>query len=343
MRTGITGHISAPSSEPLDPSAMILLMQERFGWTERAPWYEIVARWKSRTAILYRCRGEGGHPDVVVKVMQRPDDGSAVAHTYDVMARFCGRLASVAPSGLRIPSPLGWSADPPSICGPFVEGTDLKLLLVGGAPLGELVHTVEGCGRVLGVFHSGFAPPTELQGRARDEAARSLRDAASGLFVGPSRLTAASERMEVALRYGDFAPYNFRVTSDGELCLLDAATAQVYEAVHRDVATFLFELRKLVREGGRGFGWRDRHERAATLRRAFQAGYATTGPAALASPGDQMLISLFDGRLAIGRARKRFRRRRFAEAAGYFARWSGATLRAWLVRSAMNSMEEEQG
>ena len=310
--------------------------QSRFSWTERAERYLLVRRWTSRTATLYRCRGaDGGRPDIVVKVGDhwQPDRPREL---YSEMHRLATELPAEEGATVAVPAPLGWDYAPPALVLPFVEGIDLPQLLNGGPDDTrgrggwEPTAVLARCGEALGAYHSRFLPRDELAAAALSEAEADLRAAAGRIVASSRRIGGIKDRLAVSRRYGDFAHYNFRLSDGGVLYLLDAPASRSFAVVHRDIAGFTFELRKPAAGGGsrrqsaEQRAWRD------DLCDAFLEGYATRGPVPHFTKTDRWVIQTYQGHLALGRARRRWRSARRREAVWYLVRWAGTALRLGL-------------
>jgi hypothetical protein len=157
---------------------------------------------------------------------------------------------------------------------------------------------------MLAAYHRSSTTPDSVSVAA---AKRDVYDVARRLRIRSSTIDRLMGQVDPQLRlgrtYGDFGPGNLLGTVDGELYLLDPPVNPPHALIHRDLANFIFELRRQL--AGRGF---TPHEpvpdRFPGLLSEFLAGYSGTDHPL--DDHDMGLIALFESRRALGMARKRF-------------------------------------
>ena len=303
-------------TSPLDTghlTKLVASLQSPFGWPQRSDDYTLASTWvRERSgSSFFHLTGRPNGPDVVVKTVKGWSHQDAQAH-YEAMADLARIIEEAGlddAGGIR---PLAWSPVPSMLVMPYVEGLDMVSILrqpAHPAWKGELESWMGRAGAMLAIFHRRHhTQPRDDISAAANEA----RDLAQRLRLDASVVELLLELVDWRHRcsgsFGDFGPGNLHATPEGRLYLLDPPDAPVTALIHRDLANFLFELRRQL--AGRGF---TRHRAIPghidRFRRAFLDGYsAHHQEGSLAAP-DEGLIALFEMRRSVGMARKRFPRR----------------------------------
>lgn len=291
-----------PASETTDFAGLVATLQTEFDWPARSDSYTVVDSWaRERSGSRFRrIQGEEGSPDLVVKTVDGWD-GEDAHHTYDALTGLANLVGGSGLEGTSPVTPLAWSAQPPLVVLPYLEGEDLISILRQPDHPGweHMPGWMETAGRLLAIFHAAATPenpPTETD-EVASVAAR-YRVPISPVLGEGTTLTARAVRI-----FGDFGPGNLHGSPEGTLYLLDPPTDPVPGLPHRDLANFVFELRRQL--AGHGFtpstpvlG------RFAKLRASFLDGYAARSGVAL-EQADEALISLYELRRSAGMARKR--------------------------------------
>ena len=286
----------------------------RFGAEEDLRGLRPVRSWESRTSTLYHLASEDG-TGVVLKVGKAWTTAKAREVYEDLRA--LGDLLNHDPRlRIGVPRVFGFHDDPPSVCIAYVPGEDLsrKLSRRPSYLSSEVADAIEQCGYALGVFHSdGLIESVdieELQARLVKMARRIL---VSSDFVKSFDLTGLVSR-----RYGDFAPYNVRVTEEGAVCVLDQPSTRAVAPIHRDVSYFLYRVeRRLHQCEDADPAELKRVQRR--LQRIFLSAYAETGPRPLDSPDDEALMALYAAHKNLRTARKRLQQRKYSDAPRFVA------------------------
>jgi hypothetical protein len=303
---------TTPPTTPTEVSDLLCTLQERFGWESDASRFEATAHWQRRSgAIFYRMLGSPGGLDVVVKVGTGWEPGHA-----ERMFRSMGELEELI-AAARIDRghairPIGWADDPPSIVMPYVEGSDLVSILrdpthqAWEADRRILRTWMVSAGAMLAAYHGAGDPCSHEEIEA---AGADLVDLARRMLVRRSSITrvlaAADWRHRCAGLFGDFGPGNLLGAPDGDLYLLDPPDRRISALIHRDIANFIFEMRRQL--AGRGFTSSRPVRRAfPELRSLFISGYAGASARGVLNQDDEALIALFELRRAGGMARKRW-------------------------------------
>jgi hypothetical protein len=321
---------------------LLLDLQDAFEWLIRADDYSLAAAWERERSgsTFLRMVGVPGGPEVIVKTVVgwAPEDAERMFRSMEDLA---ATIDAAEISGGAAIRPLAWSGTPPLLVMPYVEGTDLVSMLRQPdhpAWTAEVPAWMGQAGAMLAAFHARhLTPPREDISTAGEEAralARRFRidDAALERI-----LNQVDWRHRCARSFGDFGPGNLLGAQDGRLYLLDPPDQPPTALIHRDLANFVFELRRQL--AGRGFT----RSRPVTghfeqLRSAFMGGYSAAWHEEPLGPGDETLIALFEMRRAAGMARKRFPGR--PGDAVWFGR-SALALRREVLRSAVRGRTEE--
>jgi hypothetical protein len=288
-------------------SSLLGRLREQFGRDEKNDGFELTDTWERPRSgsFFYRVRDNLSTEDLVVKIVPEWPRGTAGA-VYQNMVDLDDMIAS-AVHGIR---PLAWADDPPTLVMPYVGGDDVVTILRRHDDVawtsGHMVDWMEWAGSMLAAYHRQTGPATELE---RGDARRETHDVAAKLRVKREvldHLTAGLDWATMAKRrFGDFGPGNLQGTPEGSLYLLDPPEKRNVSLIHRDVANFLFELRRQL--AGHGF---TRHPaipgRFDEFRMRFISGYLRGSPGLDLSAGDEALIALFEANRAAGLAMKRF-------------------------------------
>jgi hypothetical protein len=265
--------------------------------------------------------GSSAGSDLVVKVVPEWATGTPQG-LFRAMVDLADLIATAQIEGGRGIRPLAWADDPPLLVMPYVESLDVVSILRQPEheawKSGDLIRWMERAGAMLAAYHQmpaggslGDIQEAELEVR---QLARKLRVKAR---VVDEMLTLANWRSRSRRRYGDFGPGNLQGAPDGTLYLLDPPEQSHVSVIHRDIANFLFEMRRQL--AGRGFtpsapvrGW------FPDLRDRFLHGYVKASPGLSFGPSDEALFALFEVKRAAALAGKRFPKR--AGDSAWFAR-----------------------
>ena len=287
----------------------------RFGVGEFLRDLEPSRNWESRTSVLYKLDSRDEPAGVVLKV-GKAWTAEKAREVYEDLRSLESLLGSDARLRINVPRVFGWHEAPPCVCVSYIEGEDLSQMLSrrAGYLSPEVEDALEQCGSALGVFHTSevidlSAPESPVD---EDEIRGRLTRMARRVLVGPVLVRAVDLGGVVSRRYGDFAPYNVRLTEDGDVCVLDQPSSRSFAPIHRDVSYFLYRVGLRI---GR-YEPDDPAELAAAQQRLegiFLSGYARTGPSALDSPADQALMALYRAYKSLRTATKRFDQRQYRE------------------------------
>jgi hypothetical protein len=312
--------------------ALIGEMREDFGWDESLRDLKAVRDWESRTSILYKLQAGEGSPAVVLKV-GKDWTAEKAREVYDDLRSLEDLFAQSEKVNINLPKVRGWSESPPCVCFDFIEGEDFsqRLSRRAGYLSDEVEHAMSECGAAIGLFHSAGM---EAAASAVDMEEMKRRLVAMGrkVLVDPSVIAPMDLTGLVSRKYGDFAPYNIRLTDDGRVWILDQPSSHAYAPIHRDVAYFLYRVERRLGRYERD----DPAEMKATqahLEQVFLSAYAGTGPSALDSPQDETLFAIYLSHKNLRTARKRFNQRRFGEVPEYLRLAAGWRRRVGTGRS----------
>lgn len=304
---------ATPILDEDEVAAVVAELGSRFGVSEAVTGLRLARVWESRTSFLYKMDPPGDGSPLVLKVgkVWTVEKAREVFEDLSGLHRLWGEHEELR---LNVPRVYGWLEDPACVCVEFVEGEDLSQALSrrDGYLSPEVESAFERCGAALGLFHTSElvdlsdpdAPITE------DELRRRLERVARWFLVRSKPIAAVELDGAVSRRYGDFAPYNLRLTSDGGVCVLDQLSSRSYALIHRDVSWFLHRIG--LRIGRYDPDSRKKLDAAQQrLEEVFMAGYATTAPRPLDSPADQALLALYRAYKTLRTSRKRVRERQF--------------------------------
>lgn len=279
--------------------------------------FDSVERIESRTAMIYVVSGEG-IPSAVVKAGKGWVADTA-QRVYEDLTALSAMFASTDQVSIRVPKIMGWHDSPPSVSLAFVEGEDLSQLLSRreGYMSSEVERAMSEIGAALGVYHSEEVKEAAKRKHLFDiaEIRRSIVRMARKVGIRNPLLPPDLETV-VARRYGDFAPYNIKIASDGTVWLLDQPSDLTMAPTHHDVSYFLGRV-----EGRLG---RDESGSRSSLRavqtrleETFMNAYDKTAPRPLRSDEDQALIATYRAHRSLMTARKRFTQSRYTEILRY--------------------------
>lgn len=291
-------------------------MSDRFGWDESLAGVRPVRDWESRTAILYKLESGPGSQPVVLKV-GKDWTAEKAKEVYDDLRSLEDLFEGNAKVTMKLPKVRGWSESPASVCFDFIEGEDFsqRLSRRAGYLSAEVERAMAECGAAIGLFHSAGLDAAAAAADM-DEMKRRLVVMGRKVLVDPSVIQPMDLTGKISRKYGDFAPYNIRLTDDGRVFVLDQPSSHAYAPIHRDVAYFLYRVERRL---GRYEPDNPEEKRAtqAHLEKVFLQAYAGTGPSSLDSPQDETLFAIYLSHKNLRTARKRFNQRRFKEVPGY--------------------------
>jgi len=298
---------------PATISDLLCRLQDSFSWPDRSNDYELIDTWERERSgsLFYRMVGRPSGLEVIVKIVVDWSPGDS-GRMFDAMVELAETIDAAEITGASAVRPLAWSDDPPLLVMAYVDGTDLVSILrqPDHPAWNEDVSLWMGiAGGMLAAFHARhLTPPLEdistVAAEARNLAARYRIDEA----VVDRILDQVDWRHRCARSFGDFGPGNLLGAPDGRLYLLDPPDVSPTALVHRDLANFIFELRRQL--AGRGYTRsRPVPGRFEQLRSAFIDGYSAVWHEEPLGKGDEALIAVFEVRRAAGMARKRFPRR----------------------------------
>ena len=327
---------SGSTPQPPSPariSVLLCRLQDSFAWQHQADDYDLSAAWDRERSgsVFYRMTGRPSGQEVIVKIVAGWEPGDA-ERTFQAMVELAETLDAAQIEGGGAIRPLAWADDPPVLVMPYVDGTDLVSILRQPDHPAWSHHVpiwMENAGRMLAAFHARhLTPPLQDISTAGEEArflaARYRIDDA----VVDRILNQVDWRHRCARSFGDFGPGNLLGTPEGGLYLLDPPNVSPTALIHRDLANFVFELRRQL--AGRGFTRsRPVTGRFEELRSSFIGGYSALWHEESLRVGDEALMALFEMRRAVGMARKRLPNR--PGDAAWFARFALARRREVLA------------
>lgn len=284
----------------------------------------ILAEWTSRTSDFFLCEAARRGPPFVVKVIVRGrlidprDQAEALVEL--------GRIHSGSPGSVaRPPKVLAVSDRPAALALEYVPGTDLPVLIreaLDGEADRSLEAPLQVCGATLGAWHRSLDAMDEPQATEQElsTAMDRLRQAAVRQRLPLESPATTQAAPHLIRRYRDFGIYNFRISTSGDVAVLDPPSATVdLDLPHRDIAWFLATMdvsasRSTSNPRGRHLRIPpDHHTLSALWGHAFLEGYvATTGCAV--TEWDNRAISILEGLFHLGRCRQSLRRFEFSKA-----------------------------
>lgn len=300
-------------------------LADRFDWSERPESFVLIAQWSSRTAEFARWRARSAYtPDVVIKAphrVRRLDEVRLPHERLELFQQFAAPLDQDA--GIHVARGRGWLAEPALFAMNHIEGVELGKLLTQwdrDTNVELMRRRVWSCGKFLARVHS----LTAVDGGHRDIGA--VQDAcavhnriACGLLRPDLRAERVGTELVLGERYGDFAPYNLRITPEGEMWLFDPPGGSRFAPIQQDIACFLHAVRRDLARRDPSMGGPPTSELSRVLCTAFLHGYAESSTVSICSPGSLSVIRLYDTHRRVGLARKRTRERRYIAAARILA------------------------
>jgi Ser/Thr protein kinase RdoA (MazF antagonist) len=263
---------------------------------------QVVDRWRSRTATLYRIRTDA-HPehDVVAKVLDDPRHAPALAAS---MSELADLLSQDMPREFVPMRPLSASAAAGCVVMPYVDGPSLTRIIQNrsGAPMDRdgVLSLVRKCGRLLAGYHARFSDASP----ARMAEARTDFDARLVQVLGtPRTVPCALAPQTVSRTFGDCHPGHVLVASDGRLAVIDPPIVRQYVFVARDIAWFIDRMLMAVITPRSVLTGRARAESHCERAAAFVAGYSEVRAGAL-SDADRLTIDVYLAFLLKRRLRK---------------------------------------
>lgn len=265
--------------------------------------YVVVRVWRSfqPNVFVHLSAGPGAPHDLLFKLPQgaEPEIGRRM---YEEMARLAG-APEIGAARLQIPSPVGWTTEPPGYCCAYVEGVDLSGYLSDReTDVEDILRVVEDSARGLGAYHA-VSPVSEPLEADRERAARDLQRIARRLAVRVDADVVTPDSM--ARFHSDYTPANLRRDGHGRLWLLDPPVGNEVDVVHRDVGILLSRFRLRTRSKPIA-----RDELTDTL----LAGYSQGGGRALHGPSDRRALAVYEVHASLRTFRTHLRERRFDRA-----------------------------
>ena len=338
-----SGFITEPLTDG-DIEAIVLRLGFDFGWDP--VWNEPITEhlWTNGRTGNSFARIKARHTsDRILLKWLGPRDGEAtgLSAVTPTVAKYLDDLSSLfadrCPTVALAPRPLGWLEQPQVIAMEFIEGTELAE--VAGQPDHEFWDTPEvisgwvgSAAEALATFHDHG--PT---GHAVEEAAiavlsEKLRRYRLSAVRRKDLLDYAMGPRVVAPRYQDFGPGNLLGLQDGGIAVLDPPLELDLAPRHRDLAHFLF----LIRRDLAGIDVDTRRtvgpERGMGIRRDFLASYEANSGFPVEDGRGKALLAMYESFEAFGVAR------RIAAGRDYLPRsWSRWQAAAWAARTSLAS------
>jgi len=294
---------------PARISNLLGILQASFHWLDQADDYHPTAAWvrERSSSAFYRMTGRPSGQDIVVKTLTswEPEDAE---RTFQAMVELAETIDAAQIEGGAAIRPLAWGDDPPALVMPYTDGTDLVSILRQPDHLGwDHVPTwMKSAGGMLAAYHARYltSPLQDISTAGEEARGLAARYRIESTTVDRV-LNQVDWRHRCARSFGDFGPGNLLGTPEGVLYLLDPPDVSPTALIHRDLANFIFELRRQL--AGRGFT----RSRPVTghfeqLRSSFIDGYSAIWHEEPLGVGDHALIALFEMRRAVGMVRKRF-------------------------------------
>lgn len=288
-------------------SERLVELQTRFGWGTDAQRFDPVEGWERRSgARLDRMKGWPNGPDVVVKRGEWADGDAE--RIYTAMDDLAASVTAAATEDGRAVRPLAWGTEPEMVVMPYVEGVDLVSILrvPDHSAWQDEARVLRGWMTQAGIMLASFQARVDADSTGVETARHDVIEVARKLGVSIDRVLAD---VDLATRtgrvFGDYGPGNFHAAPGRVLYLLDPPEKTVPGPVHRDLANFLFELRRQL--AGRGYTRsRPVRGRYQGMREAFLDGYSSEWRGGRLDASDLALIDLYELRRARGMARKRW-------------------------------------
>ena len=294
-----------------EASELLLSLQLTFDWTQHDDSFELASAWeRPRTGSrFFRYDGSPSGAGVVIKT-QESWEGNDARLAYESLADLHAIVTKAGIDHARTLTPLGWTARPPIVVTPYVDGDDLVSMIrqpnhrMWNDDHELLRKWLDTAGAIVSAYHvANRCTDADQQSNALSD----TRATARRLGVRKGRISQLLQTIDpetqCATAFEDLGPGNLFVSTDERVYLLDPPTQTLPRLVHRDIGNFLFELRRQL--AGRGFTPAPpARPEFDELRDAFIERYDSSFSAA-----DRALVALFEARRAAGMARKRFPRR----------------------------------
>jgi hypothetical protein len=297
--------------DPVTLSALLLSIQGSFDWGGRDQRFKLVDSWERPRSgsIFYVMEGTTSAIKLVVKTSPGWSTDTP-GELYDNLLHLDDIVNTSGIDMIHGVRPLGWAEDPPVLVMPWVEGEDLISIMRrphdDAWSRGLIAQWMQWAGVMLARYHleSDPATPVELERSTKE-----LAQISSKLRISETRFDSMLTRVDLGRasrrRYGDFGPGNLHGAPDGALYLLDPPGTRSVSVLHRDIANFLFELRRQL--AGHGFTrYPPIKGQFESLRAQFLSGYLGQWPELQLGADDQALVALFEAHRATGMAIKRF-------------------------------------
>ncbi|MGA7228891.1 MAG: hypothetical protein WBZ45_11860 [Acidimicrobiia bacterium] len=305
------GDETGRSLDPEQVSRILVALQHDFGWEGNDSHFELIDSWgRPRSGSdFYRVAGNHSANEMVVKVVPDWTVGTA-KKLYGNMVDLDDMISAADLSTIHGVRPLAWSDEPPALVMPYLPGDDVVSILRRPTDpawtSGAMLDWMEWAGTMLAAYHLQTEAPTQDE---RASARREAQNLAGKLRIkreAVDRLLAGIDDVGLTRRrFGDFGPGNLQGTPDGSLYLLDPPDTREVSLIHRDIANFIFELRRQL--AGHGFTrYPPVKGRFEDFRRRFVSGYLKNWPGLDMGADDEALIALFEANRAAGMAMKRF-------------------------------------
>lgn len=253
-------------------------MRDSFGWPP-GQGYLPVKRWSSPKAEFFLFGGNPQGSDdpgetFVVKAGTNwsPRDPEIV---FEELLRLAKVVAGL---DVKVPTPLGWLADPPLVAMEAVAGDPLIKKVIPDRSHEAWRHGREGvldlvrkCAHVLAAYHAAQPAPDEPSVAAAIRT--DLRQAAKRGLVAPGLAAGRAEEL-ISARGFRFSANDFLVAGD-RLTVIDPPHLVRFDVVQRDLSAFTFEVDRALRRSGlkdEGLALSD------SIRSAFVTAYAERSP-----------------------------------------------------------------
>ena len=218
-------------------------------------------------------------------------------------------LEECCPSEAHSPKSLGWLEEPPVVAAIFIEGIELAKVLrqpdhpSWGSPE-VIVSWMKSAGAALAVFHDYGPTGNGSEADAIADLARSL--SRYGLSSGrkASLLDYAIDSGVRVPRFRDFASSNLLGQQDGRVVLLDPPAYLELAPRHRDIANFLFNIRRNLAGFNPDARRAPDQERGDRLRHDFLVGYEDQSGFAVEAGRGGALLAMYESVHALAMARR---------------------------------------
>ncbi|MFV2069775.1 MAG: hypothetical protein ACC645_22645 [Pirellulales bacterium] len=313
-------------------------MRDRHGWQDAARGFLVERTWVKTSSqnVFHLLTTIPGGEQIVLKIEASAGAEDARA-LHDAMSNLVEVLegAAEATTGLQ---PIGWLETPPMVATQYVEGVDLVDILQDASHAAwqhddTILGVANAAGAALAVFHRSVVPGRHSDHpRTTDSTKRLSRRLVLPPATTSILATEAGRASAMGRRYGDFGPGNIRLSTSGNVYVLDPPTKTTSSLVHRDIAYFEFQVKKNLAGRGTAKSSDSNSYIEGQLRTAFLTGYGTESSFDPNRDQARALVAAYQAAYAVGMARKRVRQRRWQDASWAIA--SAASLRREAVRAA---------